>query len=49
VIDILRFAVYVVSYKLDEGIGNRARIGIIALPDDQNIEHELHIMTSIFL
>ena len=30
------------DYKLDDGIGYRARIGIIALPDDQTIEHELH-------
>ena len=28
-------------YKLDEGLGYRARIGIIVLPDDQTIEHEL--------
>lgn len=31
-------------YKLDEGIGSRARIGIIALPDDQTIEHELRMI-----
>ncbi len=31
-------------YKLDEGIGHRARIGIIALPDDQTIEHELRMI-----
>ena len=29
------------TYSLDDGIGRRARIGIIALPDDQTIEHEL--------
>ena len=28
-------------YKSDNGIGHRARIGIIALPDDQTIEYEL--------
>lgn len=32
------------AYKLDEGIGHRARIGIIALPDDQTIEHELRMI-----
>jgi maleate isomerase len=31
-------------YKLDEGIGHRARIGIIALPDDQTIEYELRMI-----
>ncbi|MCP4623050.1 MAG: Asp/Glu racemase [bacterium] len=31
-------------YKLDDGIGHRARIGIIALPDDQTIEHELRMI-----
>jgi maleate isomerase len=31
-------------YRLDEGIGHRARIGIIALPDDQTIEHELRMI-----
>ena len=29
------------SYDLDKGIGHSARIGIIVLPDDQTIEHEL--------
>jgi len=28
-------------YSLDNGIGYRARIGVIALPDDQTIEYEL--------
>ena len=32
------------AYNLDDGIGHRARIGIIALPDDQNIEHELRMI-----
>ena len=32
------------SYKLDNGIGYRARIGIIALPDDQTIEYELRLI-----
>ena len=32
------------TYKLDRGIGHRARIGIIALPDDQTIEHELRMI-----
>ncbi|CAB1060047.1 hypothetical protein D1BOALGB6SA_4812 [Olavius sp. associated proteobacterium Delta 1] len=32
------------SYSLDDGIGHRARIGIIALPDDQTIEHELRMI-----
>ena len=32
------------SYKLDDGIGHRARIGLIALPDDQTIEHELRMI-----
>lgn len=32
------------SYSLDDGIGRRARIGIIALPDDQTIEHELRMI-----
>ena len=31
-------------YMLDEGIGHRARIGIIALPDDLTIEHELRML-----
>ncbi len=31
-------------YNLDDGIGHRARIGIIALPDDQTIEYELGLM-----
>lgn len=31
-------------YKLDDGIGHRARIGLIALPDDQTIEHELRLI-----
>jgi len=31
-------------YSLDDGIGHRARIGIIALPDDQTIEHELRMI-----
>ena len=31
-------------YSLDEGIGYRARIGIIALPDDQTIEYELRMI-----
>ena len=30
--------------KLDDGIGHRARIGIIALPDDQTIEYELRMI-----
>ena len=29
------------TYRLDDGIGHRTRVGIIALPDDQTIEHEL--------
>jgi len=33
-----------IPYKLDDGIGRRARIGIIALPDDQTIEHELRMI-----
>ena len=33
-----------IAYKLDNGIGHRARIGIIALPDDQTIEHELRMI-----
>ena len=32
------------DYKLDGGIGHRARIGLIALPDDQTIEHELRMI-----
>ena len=31
-------------YKLDDGIGRRARIGLIALPDDLTIEHELRMI-----
>ena len=31
-------------YSLDNGIGYRARIGVIVLPDDQTIEHELRMM-----
>ena len=31
-------------YRQDKGAGSRARIGIIALPDDQNIEHELRMI-----
>lgn len=33
--------------KLDAGIGSRARIGIIALPDDQTIEHELRMICDL--
>ncbi len=32
------------AYELDDGIGHRARIGLITLPDDQTIEHELRII-----
>jgi hypothetical protein len=32
------------NYKLDDGIGHRARIGLIALPDDETIEHELRMI-----
>jgi maleate isomerase len=31
-------------YRLDDGIGHRARIGLIALPDDLTIEHELRMI-----
>ena len=34
-------------YSLDDGIGHRARIGIIALPDDQTIEHELRMIFNL--
>ncbi len=34
-------------YNIDDGIGHRARIGIIALPDDQTIEHELHAIFDV--
>jgi hypothetical protein len=27
-------------YTSDNGIGHRASIGVVALPEDQNIEHE---------
>lgn len=35
------------SYSLDNGIGHRARIGVIALPDDQTIEHELRTIFNL--
>ena len=35
------------TYKLDHGIGHRARIGIIALPDDQTVEHELRTIFNL--
>jgi len=35
------------SYELDDGIGARARIGLIALPDDQTIEHELRMICDL--
>lgn len=31
-------------YALDDGIGHRARIGVIVLPDDQTIEFELRMI-----
>jgi len=35
------------TYKLDEGIAPRGRIGLIALPDDQTIEHELRMICDL--
>lgn len=35
------------SYKLDDGIGWRARIGLIVLPDDQTIEYELRLIFNL--
>jgi len=32
------------TYTLDAGVGHRVRIGLIALPDDQTIEHELRMI-----
>jgi maleate isomerase len=35
---------YHLPYEQDNGIGHRARIGVMVLPDDQNIEHELRMI-----
>ncbi len=31
-------------YTMDAGLGRRARIGLIVLPDDQTIEYELRMI-----
>ena len=36
-------------YAMDAGLGWRARIGLIVLPDDQTIEYELSSSSSLNL